>query len=256
MEGIGMNSVNYGLPGTVDLSGRRVLVTGAARGIGSASVQALAELGAEVVGTDVLPMDETAAKVAGRGGTFEGVQGDLAEDGLVGELLAAGPFFALAHVAAVFMPPPDLPERERFRLVMDINVRASMRLASTLVDHMAPRGEGYVVIAGSLAGRSGGTVASDSLDYATYAASKGGVHSVVRWLSRRAIISGVRVNGVAPGGVDTPMTHGLTFDPAAFPLGRMGRPEEVAWPIALLCTPAASLVSGVILDVNGGVWMG
>lgn len=251
-----MTAPRAALPVMLDLSGRRVLVTGAARGIGAATARAFCELGATVVGTDVLPLEDTAAAIAERGGSFEAVQGDLTDDEVVQGLLDRGPFYSLAHVAAMFIPGPELPERDRFHLVMDVNVRATTALASAVVDRMAEQGEGYVVIVGSLAGRSGGTVASNSLDYATYAASKGAVHSVVRWLSRRAITEGVRVNGVAPGGVETPLTDGVAFDPAAFPLGRMGRAEELGWPIALLGTPAAGFTSGAIVDINGGVWVG
>jgi 3-oxoacyl-[acyl-carrier protein] reductase len=250
------SSARNGMPCLLDLTGRRVLVTGAARGIGAATASALAELGAEVVGTDVLTLDDTEATVTGLGARFEGVRGDLTDDRFADDLLDRGPFFSLAHVAGVFTARPDLSEAERFHHVMDVNVRAAMRLASAVVDQMEPQGEGYVAIVGSLAGRSGGTVASDSLDYAAYAASKGGVHAIVRWLSRRAIGKGVRVNGIAPGGVETPLTHGVTFDPTAFPLGRMGRAEEIGWPVALLCTPIAGFTSGAILDVNGGVWVG
>jgi 3-oxoacyl-[acyl-carrier protein] reductase len=139
---------------------------------------------------------------------------------------------------------------------MDVNVRCAVRLASATVDQMAGLGEGYVVLVGSLAGRSGGTVASDSLDYANYAASKGALHSSVRWLSRRAINHGVRVNGVAPGPVRTPLTENVTIDPTALPLGRLGAADEIGWPVALLATPAAGFVSGAILDANGGAWVG
>ena len=81
------------------------------------------------------------------------------------------------------------------------------------------------------------------------------MHALVKWLSRQAIGHGVLVNGVAPGPVQTPMTTGFTSG-AQLPLGRMGRPEELAWPIAFLCTPAASYFSGAILDVNGGAFVG
>ena len=250
-------SLAQGLPSPISLSGERVLVTRAARGIGAATTRALAQLGAHVVGNDMLPMETTAAEVEDFGGSFEPVQGDLTDASFVDRLLDYGPFFSMAHVAAVFEAPSHSDSlRERFHEVMDINVRVSLTLAAAVVDSMSDRGEGYVVLVGSLAGRSGGNVASDSLDYATYAASKGGVHSIVRWLSRRAIQIGVRVNGVAPGGVKTPLSADVHFDPSAFPLGRMGDPDELGWPIALLCTRAAGFTSGAVLDVNGGVWLG
>ena len=66
----------------------------------------------------------------------------------------------------------------------------------------------------------------------------------------------VLVNGVAPASVDTPMMRDRPIDIARIPLGRMAAPDEVAWPIAFLCSTAASYVCGVVLDVNGGVYMG
>jgi len=77
----------------------------------------------------------------------------------------------------------------------------------------------------------------------------------VKWLTRKAAPSGVIVNGVAPASVRTPMMAGWPVDLARVPVGRMAEPEEVAWPIAFLCSPAASYVCGTVLDVNGGVWM-
>jgi 3-oxoacyl-[acyl-carrier protein] reductase len=76
----------------------------------------------------------------------------------------------------------------------------------------------------------------------------------VRYLAARYTPSGVLVNGVAPGTIDTPMLKDLDLRPALAkqPLKRAARPEEVAWPIAFLCSPAASFISGAILDVNGG----
>jgi 3-oxoacyl-[acyl-carrier protein] reductase len=109
-----------------------------------------------------------------------------------------------------------------------------------------------LVLVGSVAGRTGGTSVNTPPDYA---ASKGAVHALVKWLSRQGIRRGVLVNAVAPGPVETPMTRG--FDAAGgLPLGRLGKPEELAWPIAFLCTPAASYLSGAILDVNGGAFVG
>jgi 3-oxoacyl-[acyl-carrier protein] reductase len=127
------------------------------------------------------------------------------------------------------------------------------------MEQMVENGGGFVVLVGSAAGRNGGGSNAPSLDYAAYAASKGGVHTLVRWLSRRVVAKNVLVNGVAPGVIDTPLTASvphLGFVPTALPRGRMGNPEELGWPIALLCTPAASYTSGAVLDVNGGNFVG
>jgi 3-oxoacyl-[acyl-carrier protein] reductase len=78
---------------------------------------------------------------------------------------------------------------------------------------------------------------------------------MTRWMAKRAAPE-VRVNAVAPGTIETPMTAGS--DPSAVkvnPLPRFGTPEEIAWPIAFLCSPGASFICGAILDVNGGAYM-
>ena len=104
---------------------------------------------------------------------------------------------------------------------------------------------------GSLAGKTGGLIAS-----AHYTASKGGLHALVKWLAQRGAPAGVLVNGIAPASIATPMMDRQPVDLAKIPLRRMGAAEEVAWPIAFLCSDASSYVCGTVLDVNGGVWMG
>ena len=100
----------------------------------------------------------------------------------------------------------------------------------------------------------------DPIEYATYAASKGGVHSLVRVLSRRAVSKNILVNGVAPGVVRTPLLESVSSASTAnrklSPLGRAAEAHELGWPIALLCTPAASFMSGAVLDINGGSFVG
>lgn len=245
------------LPSILDLTGRRVLVTGAAQGIGQSTAAALGALGAHVVATDLLDLDATRDLVEAEGGTGTWLSGDLADAGFITSLLELGPFDGVAHVAAIFAPDARLSEAERFHATMNINVRATKVLVGGAIDQMIAAGiEGYVVIVGSIAGRSGGTLVTDSADHAAYTASKGAVHALMRWLSRRAIAHGVRVNCVAPGGTAVPATKGLTFDKTVYPLGRLGQPDEIGWPVALLCTPVAGNMSGSTLDANGGAWVG
>lgn len=245
------------LPPRLSLDGRRVLVTGAASGIGQSAAVCLAELGAQLVLTDRSALDETAARIEAVGGAAPlCVRADFTQDAVQRELLAHGPYFALASAAGVFGGKPGMAPDEAFDFVMGINLRATLRLASACVDQMIQKKEGYVVLVGSAAGRNGGGLPNDSQEYAAYAASKGGVHTVVRWLSRRAVGHGVLVNGVAPGIVATPLSATLRVDTSILPMQRMGTPEELGWPIALLCTPAASFTSGAILDVNGGMFVG
>lgn len=243
------------LPAAMSLEGKRALVTGAASGIGRATALVLASLGAELLLTDRAPLAETLAAVTDLGATAAGVEGDLTEDAFIADLLGRGQLHALAHCAAILEGRAwreDTAWHERFHRVMDINVRVPLQLAAAAIDHMAEHGGGNIVLVGSVAGKTGGTSLATPPDYS---ASKGAVHALVKWLSRNAVGRGVLVNAVAPGPVETPMTRGSNLGPQ-LPMGRMGRAEELAWPIAFLCTGAASYLSGAILDVNGGAFVG
>ena len=235
------------------------MVTGAAGGMGRETAKILSTLGADLALVDVQAMDETVEILAGTGAVTQH-RGDLSDDSFVDGLIADGPYFAMAHCAAIFNPPADMPSDAGFDKLMRINVRAPLRLAQGVIKGMSEQGEGFVVMVGSAAGQHGGIMTeNDDPRYAEYAASKGGVHTLVKWLARRAVKSGVMVNGVAPGLVTSTLNQnaGITFDPKEMfmPLGRAGRLEELGWPIAMLCTPAASFVAGVVLNVNGGSYV-
>ena len=239
------------LPPALSMQGKRVLVTGAASGIGKATALVLAQLGAELVITDRAPLDATRDEVH----ATSAIQGDLTDDAFIAAFFSGERLHAVAHCAGILEGRPwheDRAWHERFHRVMDINVRVPLQLAAAAIDHMAEHGGGNIALVGSVAGKTGGTSSSTPPDYA---ASKGALHTLVKWLSRNAIGRGVLINAVAPGPVETPMTRGFNLGPT-LPMGRIGRPEELAWPIAFLCTSAASYLSGAILDVNGGAFVG
>jgi len=244
------------LPGALSLANRRIVVTGAASGIGRATAKSAAALGATLLLADRSPLASIESEIAATGASVDTLEGDITADGFADQLLARGPVDGLAHCAGILGRTPLLKAdnpRERFMQTMDVNVLAPILLGSAMVEHMASRGGGSIVMIGSVAGRTGGTSTATPLDYS---ASKGALHVVVRWLSRNAVGRGVLVNGVAPGPVQTAMTAGSTIDPKSLPRGRMGQPEEIAWMITMLLTPAASYVSGAILDCNGGSYVG
>ena len=120
---------------------------------------------------------------------------------------------------------------------MQVNLLGSLHFARALLPGMVERGWGRMVFVGSLAGRMGGLIASPH-----YVASKGGLLAVVKWLARKGAPHGVAVNGVAPASVRTPLMADRPVDLARIPAGRMAEPEEVAWPIAFLCSDAASYI--------------
>jgi 3-oxoacyl-[acyl-carrier protein] reductase len=248
-------SGSLALPKVLSLEGRRALVTGGASGIGRAAAVCLAELGADLVLADRTPLDDVCAEVEAAGRKALPLQGDLTDERFLQRLIAQGPYFSFAYVAGVFRGPEGASPQEAFDCVMHVNVRAPLMLASALIEQMSG---GYIVLVGSSAGRSGAGRLGSPTEYATYAASKGAVHTLVRVLSRRAAEKNIQVNGVAPGVVRTPLLDRVRPELAAAdkPGVRAADPQELGWPIALLCSPMASYISGAIVDINGGSFIG
>jgi NAD(P)-dependent dehydrogenase (short-subunit alcohol dehydrogenase family) len=230
-----------------DLTGRRVLITGAAAGIGAATAQICASLGADLVLVD---LKDASGVVNGARALIADVSARQDMERVAAE---TGPVDALILNAAICPWNEDwqAPEwDESFERVMKVNVLGPINAVRAFLPAMIARRAGRIVLVGSLAGRMGGLIAGPH-----YVASKGGIHALVKWLARQAAPHNVLVNGIAPASVETPMMDNQPVDLARIPLGRKGRPEEIAWPIAFLCSEAASYMCGTVLDVNGGVYM-
>ena len=131
--------------------------------------------------------------------------------------------------------------------IFNVNLAGPINVARSFLPIMEKNNWGRMVLVGSIAGRMGGLTSQPH-----YAASKGGVHSLTRWLASKYAPSGVLVNAVAPGPTKTRMTEGRAIDTSKLLLRRMLDPEDIAWPIAFLLSPAAAGMVGVVLDVNGG----
>ena len=239
------------------LQGQRVLVTGAAGGICAAVARVCAALGAEVLLTDVRSCDEVANSIGTNGKPAASYQIDITEPNAPDELAKwAGNVDAVVLGAGVYKPIDwDNDEWEdQVALALDTNLKAPMRMGRAFAEGMAERGSGRMLLIGSVAGLNGGTYPGIGPHYAV---SKGGLHTFVRYLAGRYTSRGVLVNGVAPGTINTAMIKDLDVGKALAkqPLRRAADPEEVAWPIAFLLSPAASFISGTILDINGGNYM-
>jgi NAD(P)-dependent dehydrogenase (short-subunit alcohol dehydrogenase family) len=237
-----------------DLTGRRILITGAGRGIGAATARICASLGADLVLLDLEGGDSTAAAIRDAGGTALSYAVDVSEraemERIADEL---APVDGLVLNAALCPWNDDWRSPAwdaSFERVMNVNVLGPIHAVRAFLPGMIARRHGRIVLVGSLAGRMGGLIAGPH-----YVASKGGVHALVKWLARQAGPHNVLVNGVAPASVDTPLMGDQPVDLTRIPLGRRAAPEEVAWPIAFLCSAAASYICGAVLDVNGGVYM-
>ena len=179
-----------------DLSGMRILLTGASGGIGQATARLCASLGAELVLTDRTPAPVLLEALAGNGRNHRFLACDVRSRSAVDDLCAAiGPVDAAILNAGVY--PLSQWEEDRwdedFDLAMQVNVRGPAHFARALLPGMKARGRGRIVVIGSIAAHTGGTYAHSPVHYAC---SKGAVHTFVRWLARRAAPE-VLVNGVA-----------------------------------------------------------
>lgn len=243
------------IPHAYSLSGTRLLVTGAAGGVGMETARVCAGLGAELILTD-LQISPALQALADSLPHVRAVQAcDVSQRSQVEALVLAHPDIAALIDTAGICPydddwlAPDWNDTA-FMKVMQVNVLGPMNWARALLPGMLERGYGRMAFCGSVAGWMGGLRAG-----AHYAVSKGGVHALVRWLAQRGTPRNVMINGVAPGVIDTPMTAGQGYQSDNQPMKRFGRPEEIAHVLSFLVSPGASFLSGCIVDANGGILM-
>lgn len=241
----------------LDLEGRCAIVTGGASGLGLAITQRLVQSGAKVSIWDVDP--QKMAEVASSLG--KQVQVDLVDVSQIDQVEAAfartlgafGRVDALvcsAGIAGPTAPTWEYSVRDWIR-VNEVNVNGVFFCCRTVVPHMIQNGYGRVVNMASVAGKEGNANSSG------YSASKAAVIGFTKALARETIRSGVIVNSVAPAAVRTAIFDQLTqqhIDAALskIPMGRFGRPEEIAALVAWACTEECSFTSGAAFDLSGG----
>ena len=242
--------------------GQAVLVTGGASGIGLATARVLAREGAHVV---LLDRDhgrlaaEVAALRAG-GADAEGHELDVTDvravAALIGELDARLPLCGAVNAAGILQVGTieDVSEADWDR-VLGVNLKGTYAVCKAVVPLLAARGGGAIVNLSSIGGRTKSMHGAPN-----YVASKAGVIGLTMSHAAQHAASGVRVNCVAPGVIETPMTAGLFGEQraasiAAIPLGRLGAATDVAAVIASLLSDGWSYVTGQTINVNGGMFM-
>lgn len=247
-----------GIMQSFDLTGRRALVTGGVRSLGFEMARGLGEAGAHVVvnsrGADAV--DEAVSRLQGLGVGADGVALDLTDDAAVNAWFAedGGDFDILVNNIGMRdrRGTADLPP-DAFARLLDFGVTTAYRLTRLVAPGMAAKGRGAVINITSIAGPMA------RVGDPGYTAAKGALDALTRSQAVELGPMGIRVNAVAPGFFDTEANATAVADPtfdgyvkSRVPLGRWGRPPELAGAVVFLASDAASYVNGHTLTVDGG----
>jgi 3alpha(or 20beta)-hydroxysteroid dehydrogenase len=240
----------------VMFNGKVALVTGASSGIGRAAAQMLAAAGARVICADLQLPDLTASGIGDSGSAHEvDVTDELAWDDLIREQTSRGERIDyLVQSAGVFRLADVIDESvEDWDRILRVNLRGTWLGMRHVIPVMIRQGAGAVV------NISSAVIARGAPSTAAYTASKSGVAGLTMQASVQYAHHGIRVNGVAPGTVDTAMWHAAAPDPEAskklgdaIPIGRIAQPGEIAATALFLCSDDASYILGQTLVVDGG----
>ena len=246
-----------------DLQGRIALVTGASQGIGRACALELARTGATVAlaARNEAKLAEVATEIAAAAGQAAAFALDVSSEvsikaGAKAVIERFGKVEILVNNAGITRDGLMLRmKRHDWDDVLGTNLTGAFLLTQALLSPMLKNRWGRIVNISSVVGRTG------QAGQVNYAASKAGLIGLTRSMAREVASRGITVNAVAPGYIETPMTAVLDEKQraammATIPLGRAGTDREIAQAVAFLASDAAGYITGHVLDVNGGMFMG
>lgn len=244
----------------MDFSGKTVLITGAASGMGAAAAKEFRVAGADVVMVD--RNAELARQVAVELSADPPLVGDVSDSGFCRQAVAAalerhGRLDVLVNAAGVIVRADALgTSDEQWQKVMNVNVNGVFFMSRAAVAVMKEQGKGAIVNFGSIWGGVGATGVT------AYCASKGAVHQITRAMALDHVKDGIRINAVCPGEVDTPMIRSERSGPVTadmmraladtVPMGRLAEPVEIARVVLFLASDAASYMTGSMVNVDAG----
>jgi len=238
----------------MELSGQRALVTGAGRGIGRACAEGLATAGASVIAV-ARSEDDLADVAAHESGRIETWSADVTDAALLGRIAALTDLSILVNNAGANRPQSFVDvDVESLDVVIDLNVRATFRVAQAAVRAMLASGTaGSIVHMSSQMGHIG------SPNRSVYCMSKHAVEGLTKAMAVELAPSGIRVNSVAPTFVETPLTKPMLDDPefrefvlGMIPLNKLASMDDVVAAVMYLVSPGAGMVTGHSLKVDGG----
>ena len=251
---------------TIDLSGKRALVTGSGHGLGRAIALALADAGADVVvhyGSSGGGAEATAKEISGRGRRSTAIGADVTDPDAVDRLVTESTEF-LGGLDILVTNAGHLIQRckiqdmdaDLWHRVMDVNATSTFLTCRAALPALT-ESRGVIVTMSSLAAHNGGGSGA-----AAYAAAKAAIGGFTRGLAKEVGPLGIRVNSVAPGYIGGTKFHATFTAPDAvpgivgsIPLGRGGVPEDVAGVVLFLASPLAGFVTGETVDITGGQWV-
>jgi 3-oxoacyl-[acyl-carrier protein] reductase len=245
----------------VKFEGQVALVTGASRGIGAAIALELAQKGLKVIGTAT--SDEGAAKISrvlasfsGCGGKKLNVNDAATSEALIDSIVSEqGGLQVLVNNAGITRDALAMRLKDDdWDAVLDTNLKAVFRMSRAVMRVMMKQRYGRIINITSVVGASGNAGQSN------YAAAKAGVAGLTRALARELGSRNITVNCVAPGFIETDMTTGLPEAQqkallSQIPLGRLGKPQDIAHAVAFVASPRAAYITGQEIHVNGGMYM-